>query len=84
MWGGAGTDCDDDNQNGVPDICESSFDPEDVNEDGCVNVTDLLQLLGAWGDMQSGPPWADEDINEDGVVNVTDLLQLLGAWGAGC
>jgi hypothetical protein len=64
------------NGNGVPDECESGPCPADFDGSGAVNVTDLLQLLGAWG--QSGGP---EDLNGDGVVNVLDLLVLLDQWG---
>ncbi len=49
----------------------------DVSGDGNVNVTDLLDLLAAWGPNPGHPA----DINGDGNVNVTDLLALLGAWG---
>jgi hypothetical protein len=48
----------------------------DLNGDGVVNVTDLLALLGNWGNAGTG------DLNDDGTVNVMDLLELLGAWGA--
>ena len=51
--------------------------PEDLNDDTVVNVTDLLDLLGAWGPN----PGHVGDINDDGTVNVTDLLALLAAWG---
>jgi hypothetical protein len=59
--------------------CEESqpLCPEDLNADGVVNVSDLLILLGAWGDCSG----CDEDLNGDGVVNVSDLLILLGQWG---
>jgi len=50
---------------------------EDVNDDGVVDVSDILEVVGAWGD--SGGP---SDINEDGIVNVTDLLAVVDAWGA--
>lgn len=49
---------------------------EDVNDDGVVDVSDILEVVGAWGDS-SGP----SDINEDGIVNVTDLLAVVDAWG---
>jgi hypothetical protein len=49
---------------------------EDVNDDGVVDVSDILEVVGAWGD--SGGP---SDINEDGIVNVTDLLAVVDAWG---
>jgi hypothetical protein len=49
---------------------------EDIDCDGQVNVNDLLELLGAWGDTSGRA-----DINHDGIVDVTDLLAILGAWG---
>ena len=45
--------------------------------DGSVNVTDLLALLAAWGQVGSGC-----DLAGSNTVNVTDLLALLAAWGA--
>ena len=51
--------------------------PADTNGDGTVNVTDILAVVGAWG--ESGGP---ADINGDGVVDVTDLLTVVNAWGA--
>ncbi len=50
----------------------------DVNGDGVVNVTDLLELISVWGDC-SGE--CNADLNGDGVVNVTDLLALISVWG---
>lgn len=48
------------------------------NGDGSVNVTDLLALLAAWGQVGSSC-----DIAGVGdTVNVTDLLALLAAWGS--
>jgi hypothetical protein len=54
--------------------------PGDLNNDGVVNVSDLLILLGQWGlcPQESDCP---ADLNGDGVVNVSDLLILLGNWG---
>jgi hypothetical protein len=48
----------------------------DINNDGVVDVQDLLALLAAWGD-----PGGAADINGDGVVDVQDLLILLASWG---
>jgi len=50
----------------------------DVTGDGVVNVTDLLDLLSAWGACAGCPA----DLDGDGDVDVTDLLDLLSAWGA--
>lgn len=52
--------------------------PSDLNSDSTVNVSDMLQLLGEWGDCAG----CDADLNDDNVVNVSDLLILLGEWGS--
>jgi subtilisin family serine protease len=48
----------------------------DLNNDGTVNVYDLLTLLAAWGLTHTSA-----DLNGDGTVDVFDLLILLGNWG---
>ena len=48
----------------------------DVNNDGVVNVNDLLAVNGAWG-VCSG---CAADTNHDGLVNVTDLLAVITSW----
>ncbi len=79
FWGGdytlvinSGEDAD---GNGVPDACEASACPADLNGSGMVDAQDLAALLGFWGE-------AEGDINGDGVVGPQDLAALLGAWGA--
>lgn len=52
----------------------------DLTGDGFVTITDLLQLLGAWGACP-GPEICPEDLNCDGTVDIVDLLMLLGNWG---
>ncbi len=54
-----------------------AFDPADVNQDGQVDVLDLIELILAWGPNPGHPA----DINGDGVVDVTDLVTLILAWG---
>lgn len=52
----------------------------DLDGNCAVDVSDLLLLLGAWGNC----PRTDDcpaDINGDGTVDVSDLLLLLGDWG---
>jgi hypothetical protein len=51
--------------------------PADFDGDGLVNISDLLDLLAAWG----GCPGCPTDLNGDDQVNVSDLLLLLAAWG---
>lgn len=50
----------------------------DFNDDGAVDITDLLSLIAAWGTCESCP----EDLNTDGVVDVSDLLAVIAAWGS--
>lgn len=51
------------------------FNEADINQDGSVNVGDLLIILDQWGSTDS-----PADINGDGVVNVNDLLMVVGNW----
>ena len=51
----------------------------DIDGDGTVSVTDLLEVLGLWGPCPPGPCIAD--LNCDGVVGVPDLLIILARWG---
>ena len=51
--------------------------PADINGDGTVSVSDLLMLIGAWGDCDG----CVEDIDGSGVVDVSDLLTVIAAWG---
>jgi hypothetical protein len=53
----------------------------DVNGDGCVDDSDLLQVLFAFGNTGSNLP---EDLNRDGVVDDADLLIVLFNFGSGC
>ena len=56
--------------------CEFSME-SDINQNGVVDVSDLLILLAQWG--KSDPIFGDVD--GDGFVDVFDLLILLSNWG---
>lgn len=56
--------------------CEEPSCAADINNDGVVNVIDLLEVISNWG--ASGGP---ADVNGDGAVNVGDLLEVVGNWG---
>jgi probable HAF family extracellular repeat protein len=58
----------------------SSHVPGDVNDDGTVNVADLLALLGAWGPCPAPPAGCPADVIPNGTVDVSDFLFLLGNW----
>jgi hypothetical protein len=49
----------------------------DLNDDGVVDVMDLLQVLADWGAC----PGCPADFDGSGAVDVVDLLILLDAWG---
>ena len=49
-------------------------DMPDVNEDGVVNILDLVAVAGGFG--KDTP-----DVNGDGVVNVLDLVVVASAFG---
>ncbi|MCS7190177.1 MAG: hypothetical protein NZ843_01095, partial [Fimbriimonadales bacterium] len=53
----------------------------DTNGDGCVDDSDLLAVLFAFG--QSGFDLAP-DVNGDGRADDADLLEVLFQFGAGC
>lgn len=78
--GGGGTDpCAD----ALPELC-----PADVNGDDAVNVADVLEVIGSWGQMGDGTFRPIGDCaplpNGDCQVNVADVLAVVGAWGADC
>jgi hypothetical protein len=50
--------------------------PEDTNNDGLVNVTDLLNAVGNWGSNGLG------DVDSSGIVDVSDILAIVNAWGS--
>lgn len=55
----------------------------DVNQDGTVNVQDLVLVANEIG--HPGPPnaGANADINADGAVNILDLVQIANNFGEG-
>ena len=55
----------------------TQFIEYDVNQDGVVNISDLVLVAGRLG--QSGPNAAD--VNGDGVVNIQDLILVASALG---
>jgi len=48
----------------------------DATNDNVVDVSDLLLVIGNWGEN-----CGEADINVDGIVDVVDLLEVIGVWG---
>ena len=69
---------DDGGGNEFSNTCPADCDG-DIDEDGQINVNDLLAIIAAWGIDCVG---CSEDVNDDGDVNVADLLIVIGAWGS--
>jgi hypothetical protein len=51
----------------------------DVNDDGVINVPDLLVVINQWAAFCA---LCAGDVNGDLSVNVPDLLDVINAWGA--
>ncbi len=62
--------------------------PTDINGDGAVNVTDLLTVIGDWGNTGDGTYRPEGDCaplpNGDCTTNVADVLAVISSWGADC
>jgi hypothetical protein len=52
----------------------------DLDENGTIDITDLLAILESWGDCPVLPETCHADLNGDGIVAIDDLLQLLDNW----
>jgi hypothetical protein len=52
----------------------------DINDDGVVDVDDLVAVILAWGVCPVPPPDCPADIDGSGVVDVDDLLALILNW----
>ena len=58
-------------------IVESPKLTGDINEDGVVNIQDLVIVAGQFGQWGQN----SADVNKDGVVNIQDLVLVAGAFG---
>lgn len=56
--------------------------PWDINNDGIVNIQDLILVSNSFGEAPSEYPKVD--INKDGHVNIIDLLLVAAHFGESC
>ena len=82
---------------GTVDIGVRELKGGDVNGDGCVNISDIVLVIGDFGDTASTPchiscaecppeypalsTAPSSDLNGDCQVNVLDLSQAAGSFG---
>ncbi len=62
----------------MPEPC-----PLDLSGDCTVDVVDLLEVIGGWGECASDGPCAG-DVDGDQLVDVNDLLAVIAGWGGDC
>ena len=58
-------------------MVEPVYIAEDINEDGVVNIQDLVLITSNFGKTGEN----EADINGDGVVDIVDLVKVTGAFG---
>jgi len=57
--------------------------PEDTNEDGVINIVDLVRVGRRFGE-QGETGWVSEDIRQDGEINIIDLVMVGRRFGESC
>jgi outer membrane protein assembly factor BamB len=60
--------------------CLSNFPDWDVNEDGLINMGDIV-LVGLRWDEGGDPGWIRADVNRDGFINIGDITVIGLHWG---
>jgi hypothetical protein len=81
---------------GMQDIGWHNLEGGDVNEDGCINILDIVQIISLYGETVESPCYIPctecpssapsnvaplRDINGDCTVNILDLTQAAGNFG---
>jgi hypothetical protein len=59
------------------DIGPTTLVGGDVNADNCINILDIVSIIGKFG-MTGLPASSPEDINDDGTINILDLTIAAG------
>ncbi len=60
------------------EVIQEEADPKlDLNDDGTINILDLVLVASSFGERGEN----DADVNDDGVVNILDLVLVAGAFG---
>jgi hypothetical protein len=51
----------------------------DLNQNGIVDVLDIIVLISQWGS-----PCNSGDLDDSGIVDVADIIMLISVWGSIC
>ena len=57
-----------------PIVATSQFLPEDVDQNGIINVYDLYEVVTYLGEVELIPPRSD--VNDDGIIDMLDLMAV--------
>ena len=61
----------------TPFVLEPEGPVEDINDDGAVNIQDLVLVASNFGKTEEN----DADVNDDGTINIQDLVLVAAAFG---
>jgi len=61
-----------------------AFVKQDVDDNGCVNILDLIAIRGNLGKNPSSGGISQCDVNRDGLINILDLIAVRGKLSVGC
>lgn len=57
----------------------------DINNDGLIDVTDVILVAGAWGTASGQPGYQTQlDMNQDGVIDIYDVQYVAGRFYQTC
>jgi hypothetical protein len=61
----------------IVEASEPHFTPGDVNDDGIINILDIVGLVNFIMGNASLPAEEAGDLNADGVINILDIVQIV-------
>jgi len=74
---------DENNVDNYPLIYPYGYTPTpDINQDGIVDIYDLILIASAYGSRPGSPGWNPyADLNQDGVIDIYDLIIIASHYG---